>query len=436
MPVTTILQSRRKQEAQKRLDFYNDKHREHLLGLLAQRFQEPERFQPVFVNVLKKVINNLALVYLEPPKREVLNGSEQDKAIFSEMAESCGLSLKLKIAARQVKLLKTVMLRPVWRQGRMELDLLQPHVLDVETGDTPEELKAVIVTHFPESGRDEDTVFKRWTAESVTTLDARGHTIGQEPNPYGVLPFVPLWDGIPAGDFWLEGGDDLIALQEAINTKLTDLLFIIEKQGFGVGYLKGGEGSELNPVYQVGPGSLVSLPENGELGFAAPNAPILDILKSIDFLIKQAAITNGLPASSLSTEAREESGISRLIENRELQEKRSDDIELFRTYEKRLFEVMRVVWNAHNAGRQLSEKAQLSVDFYDLKPKASQGEQIAAWESLLSMGIKDEADIVQEMNPDIKTREEAEAYLLQRQTFRAKLKSPAMANNEPDFLTE
>jgi hypothetical protein len=60
------------------------------------------------------------------------------------------------------------------------------------------------------------------------------------------------------------------------------------------------------------------------------------VLQTIEFILKQTAIANGLSASSLSTEPSNESGIARIIGNIELMEQRADEIELFRGYEKRI----------------------------------------------------------------------------------------------------
>ena len=127
--------------------------------------------------------------------------------------------------------------------------------------------------------------------------------------------------------------------------------------------------------------------------------------------MKQAAVTNGLPASTMATETSDESGVARIVGNRELEEMRSDDIALFTEYERRLFDVFRVVWNVHNPGRQLSDKVVLLVNFYDPRPTMTATEQAALWERLLGMGLLSPVDIMMERDPDL-TRDEAKARLL------------------------
>lgn len=423
-----VANTQRKDDQEKRLDYYMDGQLAYVQQAIADRYDAPEEFQPVFFNIVKKIIKNLALVYIEPPKREV-EGFEQDKALFDELARDCELSQVMKDASKLCKLLKTVLIRPVWRNGGLELDIIPPHLVDVETGDSPKDLKEVLITHYPESGRTEETTFTHWTPKRIATLDWRGSKVTEEPNPYGILPFVPLWDGRPLDTFWLQGGDDLIAIQDALNLELTELLHTLRLQGFGIPWIKGGD---LGAVIGFGPGRAVGVPEGGDFGFAAPDAPIEAVVKVVDFMVKQAAITNGLSAASMSIEAQDESGLSKLVGNRELMEMRADDVELWRGYERRVFDVARTVWNYHNPGRKLSEGASLKVDFYDLAAPISEAEKRANWEADLAMGVISPVDVLMERNPDLKTREDALECLEGIERERARLGGQAVDANSSE----
>ena len=415
----------RKADAVKRLAFYEDQQLDYIQARLAEIFSEPEKLSPVFVNVVKKVVNNLAAVYGMPAIRSV-EGTDRDQAIFEEISTSTGLPVKLKAASRYTKLLKTILLRPVWRGGRMDLDVLTGEILDVQTGDTAEDLRAVLVTHYPESGKQDEVEFSHWTAEVFQRLDYQGNVIREEPNPYHVVPYVPCWDRCPLNDFWLSGGDDLVTLQEAINEKLTDLLYVIRMQGFGVGWIR--KKNQAGGQIGVNPGTLVELPENGALGFESQEAPIGEILEAIEFLISQAAISNGLSVSTLSTKVTRESGLAKVQQQRELEELRRDDIELWRRYEQNLFQMFKTVWNVHNPARQISAAARLVTDFHDPKPQISVSDQVEAWTSLIAMGAISPVDVAMERNQDLKTREQAAAWLEQIRAENEKFRSTENAN--------
>lgn len=403
-------ENQRKDAASRKLDFYNDAQVDHILKEIKARYPSPEKLIPVSVNVVKKIVRALAMVYLQDATR-IVNGTEQDAEIYSAIEDSAALPVKLKQANRYQKLLGTLLLRPVWRDGTMDLDVLTPDILDVQTGNSPEDLQAVIVTLYDDSGDSGQVQYSMWTAEEYRLIDHRGNVITSEPNPYGVLPFIPIWNSPATESFWLEGASDLMMIQDAINQRLSDLFYTLQFQGFGVGYVRGAniDGSE---VLTVGPGSMMTLPENGELGFATPNAPIDASLAAIEFLVKYAAITNGLPAGTMSTDPTDESGIAKIVGNRELEELRRDDIAAFARVEEQLFQVFRVVWNVHNPGRQISDTATLTVDFYDPKPTTSALDQLREWEGLLDMGLISPVDIMIERNPDL-SRDDAKARLLE-----------------------
>lgn len=412
------LNRKRKADAAKRLDFYHDGQLEHLQEALALKFADPSKLQPCFVNIVKKVVDLKARCYAEEPKRTI-DGTDADKALFQEIAEQSALGIKMKTASRLTKLLKTCLIRPVWRNNRLDLDILSGDIVDVSCGESPEDLQTVLVTHYPEDGKVEEITYSFWTPDTWSRLDYRGQQIDGGPNPYKILPFVPLWDHAPTDSFWIAGGDDLIVMQEAVNKALVDLLHTLEFQGFGLGWVRGAEGGG---ILETGPGKMLELPKDGELGIAAPQAPIDEVVNAIDRLMKWCAVSNGLPGSSMSVDPTDESGVSKIVGNVELEESRRDDIALWRVYERRLFAVLRIVWNHHNPGRKLSDAATLAVDFADPKPDTSEKDQAATWELLLSMGLISPVDAVMERNPDLATREDALAYLIQVRDETAALK--------------
>lgn len=407
----------RKSEALRRLSYYHDEQLAYLETQIAKVFADPSKITPVFINVTKKIINNLSRVYIGPATRTITNGTQTDADLFQTILNDSSLPRKMKLASRYCKLLKTILIRPVWRNGMVDIDVLTPDVLDVTCGDTPENLLSVTITHYPDSGKAEDTTYSQWTPEEIKTLNYRKDVIASEPNPYSILPFVPCWDRTPTGNFWLEGGDDLITCQDAINERITDLCYIIRLQGFGQPWISGFETKSGSPrateVY-LGPGRVQVLPKDGAMGFASTNAPISEIIESIKFLIGQLAISYGLSAHILVDEPSEESGVSKIVSSQELDEVRSDDIELWRDYEHSLFNIIKVIWNAHNT-KKICEAAQLKVDFYDPTPQLSPDVQANSWNTLLGMGVISQVDIVMERNPDITTREDALAFLLKLQ---------------------
>lgn len=405
-------EARRKAVTAYKLDLYGNAITAAVLDQIRRVYKQPERITPVSVNILRKIINRLACVYLQDATRSI-DGTEQERAIFSGIEDSAALPVQMKMANRLCKLTGNVLLRPVWRNNAMRLDLLTGDILDVQTGDSPEDLLSVLVTHHPANGKADEISYSLWTAEEYQRLSYSGTVLESEPNPYGRLPFVPIWNMPPTSEFWLPGAEDLILLQDAVNERLTDLCYVLKFQSFGVGYVKGTKiKAAKHDSLESGPGSVFLLPEGADLGFAAPDAPVEACLEAIDKLMKWAAVSNGLPASSMTLEPSEESGLSKIVANSELAEARRDDIAMFAKVEEQLFQLMRVIWNAHNPARQIREAATLTVDFYDPKPSMTATEQLKEWQGMMELGLISPVDVLLEKNPDL-TRDAAKARLLQ-----------------------
>ena len=124
----------RKAEYEKRLAYYYDEHESYTDEALAEYYSDPSWFTATFFNVTKKIVNQLSMTYIADAKREV-EGTDQDKEIYAEIVQSSMLNVKMKTCSRYTKLLKTVLLKPVWRNGRMDVDILAPDILDVLYGD-------------------------------------------------------------------------------------------------------------------------------------------------------------------------------------------------------------------------------------------------------------------------------------------------------------
>lgn len=400
----------RKQDAEKRLAYYHDEQSAYVLEQLQKQFTDTDKFQIAFLNIVKKIVNNLATSYLTPPIREI-DGSDRDQKIYRDIIDGSGFIPKMKLASRYTKLLKVVLIRPVWRQGRIDFDILTPDILDITTGETPEDILSVKICHYL-SKRDEITQ-SLWTADYFRLLDVNGSDLQQPQfNPYGIIPFVPLWDRCPTNDFWQAGGDDLISIQDAINQKLTDLIYIIRMQGYGQPVIKGllDQGN-----LKTGPGCAIELQARSESDFyyAKTNAPIDATLRAIEFLIMQAAVSNGLSSASMTIKPTQESGIAKIVGSQELKEQRLDAVDLFRNYEKQIFHTLKTVWNTHNPGRRFSKDCTLLLDFAEPRQPVSVDKQAEAWKNQIDMGILSPVDILLEKNPDLTSREEALTRLLQ-----------------------
>jgi len=400
----------RKADAAKRMAYYNDQQSDDTLRLIAQRFTDSNTFRLFQVNIVKRVVDKRATTYRVAPKRMFIGW---DQTIGEELYRSINADGVLKRANRYTKLLKTTALRVAWVDGRPTLYLHTPVILDVEATE-PDHPSRVIVTHT--AGSPEAVTYSDWTASGYTLRDSRGNPIRSadnpdNANPYGILPFVPLFDALPDSDFFLPGGNDLIEAQQAINVALANLWRSVETQAHGQAVATGVSSTTR---LDVGPNRAILLPQGGSFNYAAPNSPISDILEAIEFLMRQTAATNAVGSDIFDLSKSAISGSAQAAARIDLREARSDDIALARVAEARLFEALKAVVNAHAPGT-IPEGATLRVDFAEERDDATEAETLANAKTKQELGIWSPVDALMATNPDgFATRAEAFQELMRR----------------------
>lgn len=399
----------RKAESDRRIRYYHDQQLDDLYKIIARRWSRPEDFRLFEINIVKKVISKLAMIYRVPPTRTAIGWDQkQCEALYKQI----GADVLLKKSNRMVKLLKTCALHVTWDGNAPAVSLVTPNILDA-VADNPASPDKLIVTHRAE--KPEWVEFSEWTPSSYRRLDYRGREMqlranpGNE-NPYNAIPFVMLFDRSPDDTAFLGGGDDLIAAQDALNVALVNLWRAVELQSHGQAVAVGLAPGEM---IKSGVDQAIILPEGGSYSFAAPNTPVSGCLKAIEFLLKQTAITNGLSADVFDLSQRSESAAGKLMESRDLIEAREDDIENWRIYEDRLFNVLKIVVNTHQPGT-IPNDASIRVDFAPAVETLSENARLESYSRRIQLGLWSPVDAILEDNADIKTREDAISILTER----------------------
>ncbi|MCP3731805.1 hypothetical protein M9978_15375 [Sphingomonas sp. MG17] len=412
----------RKNDTARRLSYYWDRQQDATYRLIAQRFSKPEQFRIFSVNMVRAVADKRASTYRMPPRRTFTG---IDQATGDALYKAMNADAVLKKASRYLEVCKTVALQVGWNEatGTPTLNVLTPNVLDVVCTN-PEHPERIIVTYPGE--RAEDTTFADWTPNGFRLLNHRGAAkpVPGNPgatNPYGVLPFVPWFDRLPDDSFWLPGGDDLFAAQDAVNVALASLWRAVELHSHGQAWASG---ISANEVLQFGPDRAVALPQGGQFGFAAPNAPIASILSAIEFVMRQTAATHGVGSDVFDLSKVAESGSAKHAGRLDLKEVRQDQIAQARTMEARLFEVLRAVVNTHRPGT-IAEDATVGVDFAEQQDQLSEAEALENARTKSELGVWSPVDVLMNTNPDgFPDRESAFRELQRRRNEAAELAAP------------
>ena len=291
-----------------------------------------------------------------------------------------------------------------------------PHLTDVETGWDPTKPTAYIYeTVVDQSAFKQKRLFTYWSALMHFMFDENQKLISineENLNPYGILPMVPVHDYLPLDQFWLPG-DDLVDNNLDVNIDLTNLGRDFMAYSFPI--LKGW-GLKKNMV--VGQGTFINLEkprgphDKTDLQYENPNAPVLDFWTVIKEQIISIAANAAVPAFRVSDVPREESGIALEIQEAGLLEDRADDVEIYKSALRRLFQIVKIILKVEerDPGKQISDKAELQINFAEPVYPINRKEEYDLLKQKVADGIISKVDMVKHYNPDF-TDEQALDYL-------------------------
>ena len=372
-----------------------------------------EKVPSANINVTKRIIDRVSLVYMKPPKR--IYSKEDVPFLFHHK------DFKLQRAERMCNLLDAVLIKPCMRyndknEQHIEYDII--HDYEPIFGDDPLKPEAIV---YPIASKDtvfDDTpeLWVYWDKEHTYTFDNNGKIYTDELNPdminpYGVLPFVECWrDGKPESSYLdTDASSDLIQTNLLINVAETNKNANIMFQSFGYIYVNGSmiEKDDL----EVGADKITFLGADGTMNLVSPPNTVESITSAVTTAYKMLAQNYHIDISFVEGTTAQ-SGVAIKLRNQELTDERISDVIKWRQIEKELFELERLMI-AVDFGKDAGELEQ--VDFEESMEVLSDEEQRDKWEWELSNGLIDKADILMQKDPDrFPDRDSAEDYLFER----------------------
>ena len=362
------------------------------------------------VNLTKRIIDRISLVYMKPPKREYSN--ENFPSFFNEK------DLKMQRAERMTNLLEHILIKPTWRNGVLDYDI----IMDFEAMFEDDPLRPSAIT-YPLSIKssvmdDTPELTAYWDAENTFIYDGNGR-IQDDPdnpehiNPYGVLPFVECFkSGRPEYSYLdTTPTNDIIATNLEVNVSETNSNANTMFQSFGYMYVNGSE-IEKNSL-EVGQDKISFLGIDGTMNIVSPPNTVDALASSIEHSYKLLAQNYHLNISFVEGSTTS-SGIAIRLRNQELTDSRISDVVRWKNIENKMFELESIILAVESGvnGGEL-----LKVDYEESVEILSDAEQRDKWDWLLLHDLIDRADILVEMDADrFPDRETAQAYLDERET--------------------
>ena len=365
------------------------------------------------VNVTKRIVDRVSLVYMKPPKRTY---TKEDTPLLFHHKD-----FKLQRAERFTNLLDAVLIKPCMRfndkgEQHIEYDIIWDY--EPIFGDDP--LKPTAIT-YPIATKDSvmdntPELWVYWDKENTFTYDNNGKIYTDElnpdmVNPYGVLPFVECWrDGKPESSYLdTNASSDLIQTNILINVAETNKNANIMFQSFGYIYINGSqlEKDDLD----IGPDKISFLGVDGTMNLVSPPDTVGTITNAVTTSYKMLAQNYHIDISFVEGTVAQ-SGVAIKLRNTELTDSRVSDVVRWKEVEKQLFELESLMI-AVDLGKDAGELEQ--VDFQETMEVLSDDEQRAKWDWELSKGLIDEADILIQQDPDrFEDRSSAQEYLAER----------------------
>lgn len=376
-----------------------------------------------YMNLVRKVLDRTCLVYKVPAERYVLD--EKSNENYQKLLTLSNINARAKEWHKLAKLMDTVYVQARWRVDHIEYDIFTPNRLTVIPDDNDYlSPKQVRYDYRVNDG----TLTYIWEKEKHWVLDESGKLAEGENgwggvNKYGVLPFAVLRLR-DTEDHWGEGDTQLVDINEKINVLLMsgyhNAIFQAHGQLVGINTrFDPKKGDKL----ATGPDNIIQI-ENAnkdtqvELKYIHPDPAIEEVMKKIDWLIKTAAMMRGIPAASLSIDATAESGLAKSIDSWELLEQRENDIEWLRPFEKKLFEISRVVWNFHAPSQdKIDESVEFGIDFVQPQAPQSRKEYLEQREIEYKFGLWTPVDDMADEDENI-DRDKAKELILQNLQIR------------------
>ena len=388
------------------LDYYNGRTERYTKKYFADTLSK--KIPVANVNITKRIVDRISLVYMVAPKREYTKPEIVD--YFNEK------DFKMQRLERFTNLLDSCLVKPTFRNNALDYDII--HDYEPMFGDDP--MRPIAYT-YPLSTKSEvlDTtpeLFAYWDMENTFVYDRDGKIYDDENNPehtnfYGMLPFVECFrEGRPEYAYLdTEPVNDIIKTNTVLNVAETNKSANIHFQSFGYIYANGSQIDKKD--LQIGQDQIYYLGVDGQLNVVSPPNSVPALTDSIKESYKMLAQNYHLP-TSFADGTTAESGVALRLRNQELQDDKKSDIVKWNDIEHKLFDVERQVLTTE----LMIDTGELeSVDFGETADILSAQEQREQWEWELSKGIIDTADILTKMDSDrFPERKDALEYLEER----------------------
>jgi hypothetical protein len=408
-----ISDSNRKRKAEMLYNFFvKDKTAiEGYCRLYASKIFSAKTLEKMFFNhkdIVRKTLINLCTAYINGVDRSIRNIATNE-LIETDVYDNYYL-IETKVY-QLAKLMSCVDVRVRYNPETDKIDfrIWTPNFYSViEKQNNPLEREAVIYDVALNKNYNLVNAKEIWTNdECYYLINGQKESLfedGSFKNPYGIIPSVTLRFGDELDNYF--GGVgllDLVELNIWQNIDEANLRLISYYQGLGILFgINIGKSDEI----KISPSSIVAVEDATQSGNRIPpslesinpNAPLIDLQENISKDRETTMMSYGLSSIVSSMENKTQSGIAKAIEGLEAEINNKSDENVLIDFEKRLFEVIKIINNAHRKNK-IPDTSKLDVWFLEQKNKLSLQEELAEWQFKFDNKLTTKYDYIKANNP-------------------------------------
>lgn len=450
----------RKQEAFRRYLIYKDDTKQFVIENLLKQFDKNTVNEMSYcianISIVRKVIDKLARVYNQGVEREI-EDDEQSEENLEVLEKELDFNTSMRKANKFLKLQKNIAfyIKPceVGDKYKINLEPLNPYLYDaVENYYDRTKPMVFILSDFkynpttytnsdaalsgrniavpaPKSNGKDDKIADSpqdaelgqmiwWSDSYHFTTDLKGNITSPDiENPIGEMPFVNFALD-QDGQFWAQGGKDLIDGSILINSVITHNQHVGVTQGYGQFWMRG---KNLPRNITIGPNKAILMEYDGAAGETAPDlgyataSPQLAELQSLsDGYIALLLTTNNLSTSAVASQLNgsntSPSGIAMVIDKAESMEDVNDQRQIFIDNEPSIWRIINKWLNLYGdnlidelKGLTLAENFEesFSISFKDAQVIVSEAERLQNLKLRKEIGLDSMIDLIKKDNPSL-----------------------------------
>jgi len=371
------------------------------------------------INITKQIIDKISLLYKREPERKLI--SVDDKTLTEEQENLFNkwttinkqYDRTLKYAERYKKLLHKILYRMTYNSVARKweffvdtqykshfrgFDKLHPWAYSIRV-DTEQDNERWYLFMS-----DDETFFYQPDTEKKKTAfmfpDGSVVDYGGE-NPYKTITAVEFRSEPAITQYGTSGAIDLVNSNQAINIALNNIHISIQYQSFGIVWQSGNTNTQNNTV-TISPFTVYSVDSGESLNNLNLNPAMIESMETIYRHIKLIGNAYGVNIN-FSVEASPVSGVSLVIQNIDLLEKREDDIDIGVDQENEIYKKLVIMQNYHanelpENEPKLIDNVTVSINYTDLDFPVNLDDDLKERDWYITNNIKTPLDY---MDPDL-----------------------------------